>query len=239
MALKRLALVAVPKPCDVPWDGMTGAEASRRCEQCDREVYNFGAMTTAEAERLLADSEGRRLCATFTRGPDGQPITSDRPARFLHGPRFTVSRAAATAVLTVSLTGGVTALRPDGIALAQAAAPQTPSTPRGGLRGSVHIYGGWAAEGAEIHARDQKTGEKFATEAAKDGSYQLSLPKGRYDVSISFPLHSSCHVEGVDIAGRLLTADALLYTPARGEVVTVKKSDGCYNKKTSRLGHKK
>jgi hypothetical protein len=242
MATKRLPLVRVEEPCDIAWDAMRGSDRSRRCDECDRTVFDLGAITASEAERLLADSEGRRLCVTFARGPDGHPITKDRPARFQWRPLATASRAAATAALTMSMSGAaIESASPAAIARQQgASAAAAAATPRGGLRGTIRVYGiDDAVDRATVRARDQHTGVEFSAQSREDGTYRLLLPKGRYDIFISAAGLSICRVEGVDVGNRVLTADAALEVPVLGEVVYPRGYDGCNNKKISRLGHKK
>ena len=70
--------VKVASPCPVDWDRMIGDERARFCGQCELNVYNLSAMSTLEAESLIARTEGR-LCVRYYRRKDGSIITEDCP----------------------------------------------------------------------------------------------------------------------------------------------------------------
>lgn len=74
----RLDDLKIASPCAVSWDAMTGDERARSCAQCKLRVYNLSAMTRPEAERLIAEKEGR-LCVRFYRRADGTVLTQDCP----------------------------------------------------------------------------------------------------------------------------------------------------------------
>ena len=67
-----LGSVRVASPCKASWDKMEGDYRVRSCEACQHKVYNLSAMSRAEAETLVAGTEGR-LCVRFYRRPDGTP----------------------------------------------------------------------------------------------------------------------------------------------------------------------
>ena len=66
--------VQVAAPCPADWDQMVGNERVKFCGQCSLNVYNLSSMTKAQAEHLIASTEGR-LCVRFYRRRDGS-ITS-------------------------------------------------------------------------------------------------------------------------------------------------------------------
>jgi hypothetical protein len=70
--------VQVAAPCKVNWDEMLGDDRTRFCGQCSLNVYNLSSMTRADAEALIARTEGR-LCVKFYRRFDGSIITKDCP----------------------------------------------------------------------------------------------------------------------------------------------------------------
>jgi hypothetical protein len=74
----NLKHVQVAAPCKVDWDQMLGDDRMRFCGQCSLNVYNLSGMTRADAEALIARSEGR-LCVKFYRRFDGSIITKDCP----------------------------------------------------------------------------------------------------------------------------------------------------------------
>ncbi len=73
-----LRQVKVASPCPADWDRMIGNDRVKFCGQCELHVYNLSAMTTLEAESLIARTEGR-LCVRYYRRKDGSIITQDCP----------------------------------------------------------------------------------------------------------------------------------------------------------------
>jgi hypothetical protein len=59
---------------------MRGDDRVRFCRECRQNVFNVEAMTRAEAERMIADREGR-ACIRMLRRPDGTVVTADCWAR--------------------------------------------------------------------------------------------------------------------------------------------------------------
>jgi hypothetical protein len=92
--------VRVASPCPADWDRMIGDERARFCGQCELNVYNLSAMSTQEAESLIARTEGR-LCVRYYRRKDGSIITQDCPVglRKLKVRAARVKRAVASLVL--------------------------------------------------------------------------------------------------------------------------------------------
>ena len=71
----------IASPCSADWDQMVGDNRIRHCAECDLNVYNFSAMTTAEVEQIITTHEGR-LCARMYRRADGTLLTEDCPVGF-------------------------------------------------------------------------------------------------------------------------------------------------------------
>jgi hypothetical protein len=97
-----LGNINIASPCPAEWSKMIGDERMRHCSECNLNVYNLSAMTEREVERLLAASNGQRLCTRFYRRADGTVLTQDCPWSFRVMARR-VSRLA-TAVLTAVLS---------------------------------------------------------------------------------------------------------------------------------------
>ena len=74
----RLDSVRIAAPCSADWDSMYGNERHRFCEQCQLNVYNLSDMSTAEAEQLIGQTEGR-LCVRYYKRRDGTIITQNCP----------------------------------------------------------------------------------------------------------------------------------------------------------------
>lgn len=70
--------IEVAAPCNVSWESMTGDDTARYCHSCSLNVYNISAMTTAQAEALIIEKEGK-LCVSFYRRYDGTVLTRDCP----------------------------------------------------------------------------------------------------------------------------------------------------------------
>jgi hypothetical protein len=68
----------IAKPCSVKWSSMSGDEKTRFCGQCKLNVHNLSAMSTEEAEGLLARKNGK-ICTYFYRRTDGTILTQDCP----------------------------------------------------------------------------------------------------------------------------------------------------------------
>jgi hypothetical protein len=83
---------------------MLGSERVRFCGQCSLNVYNLSSMTRADAEQLIARTEGR-LCVRFYRRRDGSIITQDCPV----GLRAVGRRVSHIAKAVVSLVLGLSA----------------------------------------------------------------------------------------------------------------------------------
>ncbi len=81
LSLPLLKSARVASPCPMSWDQMTGDDVQRYCGECKLHVFNLSAMTSTDAEALLADTvaSGERLCATFYRRADGTILTQDCP----------------------------------------------------------------------------------------------------------------------------------------------------------------
>jgi hypothetical protein len=92
--------VKVASPCPADWDRMIGGDRARFCGQCELNVYNLSAMSTLEAESLIARTEGR-LCVRYYRRKDGSVITQDCPVglRALKQRAARIKRAFASLVL--------------------------------------------------------------------------------------------------------------------------------------------
>src|SRR5215510_4290364 len=156
MGNKRLPMATVRRPCSVSWASMSGNDQARLCAVCERHVYDLSALSSNEAETLLGRDE-ERICVRLTRGPDGQIITTDRPARFRKVPWLpAIPAATLAAFLSVIARQDVYAATPHG---------------SGGLRGKLSVaYIDDIPDDAEIVARNVTTGEEFKTGVRKDGT---------------------------------------------------------------------
>lgn len=98
--------VRIASPCKADWNQMIGDERRRFCGECSLNVYNLSAMTKAEAENLLVNSEGR-LCARFYKRADGTVLTKDCPVGWQAIKRRASKMATAAASLIIGIFSGL------------------------------------------------------------------------------------------------------------------------------------
>ncbi len=91
--------VRVAAPCPADWNKMVGDERVRYCGQCSLHVYNLSGMTKGDAERLVANAEGR-LCIRYYKRADGSILTRNCPVG-LRAIRRKASRVAGAALSAV------------------------------------------------------------------------------------------------------------------------------------------
>jgi hypothetical protein len=89
----------VAAPCSSDWNQMAGDERVRFCRQCSLNVYNLSSMTRSEAEKLIANTEGR-LCVRYYRRGDGTVLTKNCPVG-LRAIKRRVSRTASAMLSAV------------------------------------------------------------------------------------------------------------------------------------------
>jgi hypothetical protein len=115
---------------------MHGSEKVRFCTECNLNVYNLSGMTKIEAERLIAQREGR-LCVRFYRRADGTILTDNCPVG-LRALKRRLSRVANAVIsMLLSFSAGVLAfaglreIAPASVATqgTMVASPRYPATP--------------------------------------------------------------------------------------------------------------
>lgn len=100
--------VRVASPCNARWEDMTGDDRSRFCQRCQKHVFNLSAMTQAEAEAFVRETEGK-FCGRFHRRHDGRMLTADCPTgRRIRRDRVARWCGAAFAAVMVFLGGRLT-----------------------------------------------------------------------------------------------------------------------------------
>lgn len=135
-ALDRIEVAA---PCPARWEDMKGDERRRFCEQCQLHVYDLSALSRPDAERFVAQAEGR-ACVKFYRRKDGRVLTDDCPVGLAAQARRTVRRAvvAVAGLLGLGLVGGLVErylreraeVQP---VVGMMVCPTPPTPPRGGV----------------------------------------------------------------------------------------------------------
>src|SRR5215204_4694588 len=102
--------IRIASPCRSDWNQMYGDERKRFCGECKLNVYNLSDMSRDEAERLLANAEGR-LCVRFYRRRDGTVITKDCPVGWRAIKRRVSRIAVAIPSIVFGFVAGVFSLR--------------------------------------------------------------------------------------------------------------------------------
>ena len=92
---------------------MEGDERVRFCGECRKNVYNLSAMSRAEAEALVSETEGR-ICVRFYQRRDGTVLTDNCPVGLRKARRWlSMQLAAISAVFAglLALTPGASGAR--------------------------------------------------------------------------------------------------------------------------------
>ena len=106
--LPVLPNIRIATPCAASWDEMTGDKRVRACVHCNQNVYNFSAMSRADAEALLFEKRGS-LCAQYYGRADGTILLADCEVGVAR--RRTQKRIAAGAALLLAGSAAI-AMRP-------------------------------------------------------------------------------------------------------------------------------
>lgn len=193
-----LERMRVASPCPARWEAMEGDERVRFCRECSLHVYNISEMKRAEAEALLARTEGR-LCARFYRRADGTVITKDCPVGLRALRRRVARRAGAALAALLALAGGAfgrkqgrDGARPQQQACAGGVIYELKRNKADGkdavFSGTVRDPAGAVIPGADVlvYARGKKPEYRVATSA--EGVFQIkTLAPGDYRVEIRSP----------------------------------------------------
>lgn len=110
MQLPQLDDIHIASPCPMDWDEMVGDDRTRFCDMCTLHVYNIAGMTRDDAEALIRNAEGGRLCIRMYKRADGTVLTRDCPVG-LRAIRQTMVRGVArVAALLLFFVSGAWAL---------------------------------------------------------------------------------------------------------------------------------
>lgn len=186
--------VRIASPCTSDWAQMAGDDRVRHCAECNLNVYNFAAMTGFEIAELLANRQGRRVCARIYRRADGTMITQDCP-KGLRAVIRRVSRVAGAAFVAAMSLNFAVAQTP---ASSQTSAPQQQkegeNPPTGEIAFTVVDPQGAVIPGVEVvlmekkeagGKKDKKTETVIQLKATTDsaGSVRFAgLRPGLYEV---------------------------------------------------------
>lgn len=234
----NLERLRIASPCPTNWDSMTGNDKVRFCQLCNLNVYNISAMTGAEAQALIARTEGR-LCAKLYRRPDGTIITADCPVGWRALKRRASFVAGATLTALLSFFNGAAAQKatskekPDEcrnqLSVKRAPAETLPQDKRAPLSGNVLDPVGAVIPGASVTVTDQKTRQKHTTLSDEDGHYEFpALPAGTYrlDVEAGFGFAKFTLKDFQLRAGEAVRLNATLFISGGTDLVGILVSDG-------------
>jgi len=161
--------VRIASPCTSDWAKMTGDDRVRHCAECNLNVYNFAAMTGFEIADLLANRQGRRVCARIYRRADGTMITQDCP-KGLRAVIRRVSRVAGAAFAAAMSLNFAVAQSP---ASSQASAPhqqrEGESAPTGDITFTVVDSQGATLAGVVVALNEMKDGSQGKGKKAETG----------------------------------------------------------------------
>src|ERR1044072_8689352 len=226
---RQLELLQIPKPCPSDWENMIGNERKRYCTECHKYVYNLSAMTRREAEVLIEDSQGK-VCARFTRLPDGQILTHEPPITLHRINRRPSPIAAALVTALISLSPAVAAPQSSHTnVVTQAAANKKkpsapPNNPTASLSGIVGDYQNAAIVGAKVTLTSEGSGETQATVVGEDGGFRFAaLRDGVYIIKVEAAGFTNSETHGITLRANESQNLNMTMAPAlalNGEIVT-------------------
>ena len=177
--------IRIASPCKADWNRMAGDDRVRHCAECNLNVYNFAAMTSAEAEELLSNREGR-LCLRLYQRRDGTILTNDCPIGFQVKIRH-ISRIAGAA-----LSGAMTVV--SAVAHTLPNKPPAATQPKqGNLKVALSDASGAVIPNAQIRLSDSSGHERFSGKTRDNGVLQTNLPVGEYRLDITSPGFQNFH----------------------------------------------
>jgi ankyrin repeat protein len=201
MAKHFLKNLTIPSPCTADWNSMTGNEQVRFCEHCSFEVHNLSNMTRAQAERLVARSNGR-LCVQYIQDPSGGPITLPVGQK-LHRISRRVSQIAAGAFTAALSVTSAIAQESSGAQYGNPTPPQaTQPLARWALGasvvGTVSDQNGAVIPGATISVSNEALNVALYASTDLSGQFRVDgLQAGSYKVRIEAPGFAVDESDGV------------------------------------------
>ena len=179
--------VRIASPCAKQWEEMAGDNRMRFCSHCQLNVYNFSAMTRAEAESFLMKAEGR-VCGRVYRRTDGTVLTQDCPVG-LRAVRRRISRIAATAFsAVVSLFTGVGFAQQNQPARKAEVQRSLRQYDQPAIQGVIRDQASAVISRAAVTAINQQTERMFFANSNEAGRFHFTdLPAGKYTIYVESP----------------------------------------------------
>jgi len=179
----------IPTPCSADWNSMVGNDQVRFCEHCSLHVHNVSALTRNQAERLVAQSNGK-LCVRYIRDPAGRPALLPA-AQKLHRIGRRVSQLAAgafSASLSVSSALAQERVAPSVTGRVAAAEAVANWTAGSSIAGTVKGTNGAVISGATIHASSENLKLDLYVTSGLAGEFRIeNLQTGVYQLRIEAP----------------------------------------------------
>jgi hypothetical protein len=196
---------------------MAGNDRVRHCAQCNLNVYNFSAMTSAEAEELISNHQGR-LCGRLYQRRDGTFLTSDCANSFQVRIRW-VTRVAGIALSAATI----------GMNFAAAQTTSNSSQSRvvqiqqkeSGISVEILDPTGAVIPKAHISLVDESGKVKSAL-TGEDGTYNApNLLPGIYKVTVQMNGFSEVHEEVRVVQNKITLLHLTMAVGLVGEVVSI------------------
>ena len=189
---KSLDRLYVSSPCNADWETMPGDERVRFCGQCHLNVYNISALTRKQAEKLIAETEGR-LCAKLYRRADGTIITRDCPIGIRAFKRRVSHVASAALGAIIGIFANQSSVwAEDGHEnckhyTARIVRLQTTQT-TALILGTVSDVMGARISSAKVTMVNEENKREYASKTDAEGKYRFSsLPAGSYSIVVESP----------------------------------------------------
>jgi hypothetical protein len=188
-------------PCTEPWEAMRGNARGRHCAVCDKQVYNFAAMSERQIEDLIREKKGH-LCARRIYRADGALVTKDGAGR----PAVAAGVVLASTLIVPLQLAGQTA----------------------GIGRTAHISGrilksdsSGPMPGAFIALL---VNHQVVASAHTDGNgnFDLVAAPGTYDIAFGSSLSHAVRIIGYDLQSGEQTLATLPILPQQTTTVTVK-----------------
>jgi hypothetical protein len=186
---KSLDRLYVSSPCNADWETMPGNEQVRFCRQCSLNVYNISALTRKQAEKLIAETEGR-LCAKLYRREDGTIITRDCPVGIRAIKRRVSNVANAALAAIVGIFANQTSVWAEDnhkdckhytARIIRLQRTQTPSL----ILGTVYTELKEGIPEAKVTIVNEETRREYTSVTNGEGKYRFSsLPAGSYSIIV-------------------------------------------------------
>ena len=214
--------LTIPSPCTADWNSMVGNDKVRFCEHCSFEVHNLSQMTRAQAERLLARSNGR-LCVQYRSDAKGKPVTLPATQK-LHSIGRRVSRIAAGAFTATLSVSSVVAQQIETRRFSSenpTAVIQPQWIPGATIIGTVRDPNGAVIPGATVSLWNENNSPLY-TSADFDGLFRVeNLTAGSYRVRVEAPGFTTQEYHVYTRSNEETRTEASLQVAAIEETVTV------------------